>query len=30
LQDPDLSKPDHEALEKTFHRFWGSGRGDIS
>ena len=29
-QDPELSDPDHEALLKTFHRFWGNGRGDVS
>jgi ATP-dependent DNA helicase RecG len=29
-QDPDLSDPDHAALLKTFHRFWGDGRGDVS
>ena len=29
-QDPDLSNPDHAALLKTFHRFWGDGRGDVS
>jgi ATP-dependent DNA helicase RecG len=29
-QDPDLSNPDHAALLKTFYRFWGDGRGDLS
>jgi len=29
-QDPNLSNPDHAALLKTFHRFWGDGRGDVS
>jgi ATP-dependent DNA helicase RecG len=29
-QDPDLSDPEHDALLKTFHRFWGDGRGDVS
>jgi ATP-dependent DNA helicase RecG len=29
-QDPDLSSPDHAALLKTFYRFWGDGRGDVS
>jgi ATP-dependent DNA helicase RecG len=29
-QDPELSDPDHAALLKTFHRFWGDGRGDVS
>jgi ATP-dependent DNA helicase RecG len=29
-QDPDLSDPEHAALLKTFHRFWGDGRGDVS
>ncbi|MBE3143235.1 MAG: ATP-dependent DNA helicase RecG [Planctomycetes bacterium] len=29
-KDPTLSDPEHLALEKTFRRFWGNGRGDIS
>jgi ATP-dependent DNA helicase RecG len=29
-RDPDLSDPDHAALLKTFYRFWGDGRGDVS
>ncbi len=29
-KDPTLSDPEHLALEKTFHRFWGNGKGDIS
>jgi ATP-dependent DNA helicase RecG len=28
--DPDLSQPEHEALDKMFRRFWGYGRGDVS
>ncbi len=28
--DPDLSDPQHQALEKMFTRFWGIGKGDIS
>ena len=29
-KDPTLSDPEHQALDKTFRRFWGNGRGDIS
>lgn len=29
-RDPELTDPENEALARTFHRFWGIGRGDVS
>ena len=29
-KDPDLSQPENEALARTFRKFWGAGRGDVS
>ena len=29
-RDPDLLDPENEILARTFHRFWGIGRGDVS
>ncbi len=29
-EDPELKKPEHQALNKAYHRFWSIGRGDIS
>lgn len=29
-RDPDLSAPENEALVRSFRRFWGQGRGDVS
>ena len=29
-EDPTLSAPEYEALEKKLNQFWGGGRGDIS
>ncbi len=28
--DPEMAKPEHQALIQTLHRFWGAGEGDIS
>ncbi len=29
-RDPDLVVPENEALSRTFRKFWGMGRGDVS
>ena len=29
-RDPDLAVPENEALSRTFRKFWGIGRGDVS
>ena len=29
-RDPELTDPENEALARTFRRFWGEGRGDVS
>jgi ATP-dependent DNA helicase RecG len=29
-RDPDMIEPENEALSRTFRKFWGMGRGDVS